>query len=250
LALEPRFVLGKKGMKKLCDRVLDKIKDEKIEPKPRWHFLLKDYFIWLAFAVSMIVGALAFCVTLSITADNDWDIYRYLGLSPAKHILLSLPYVWIISILLFLGLALYNYKHTRSGYRHGTFVVLGLSVIGSVVLGSVFHSLGMGRKIDQMFAQNIPLYQNLHCCCNRKDIWTQPQKGLLGGKIMDFSGPDHFQVEDFVGKSWEIEGQNIFWRGSLVPRKGILIKMVGEKRKNNFFWAREVRPWSGWENEE
>lgn len=237
-------------MDKLCDKVLCKIKEEKIEPKSRWRFLLKDYFIWLAFGASVIVGALAFCVALSSIVDNDWDIYRYLSVSPMKHFLLSLPYLWIVLLVLFLGLAFYNYRHTKGAYRHGTFVVLGLSVVGGLVLGSVFHSFGMGRKIDRMLAKNIPLYQNINCCCNRKNIWTQPGKGLLGGKIISVVNPDRFEVEDFVGEPWEVEGINVLWRGSAIPRKGILIKIVGEKRENHFFRAREVRSWNGWESEE
>jgi len=241
-----RLSFRKNIMSKFCDKVLCKIKEEKIEPKPKWHFLLKDYFVWLAFAVSLIVGALAFCVALSIILDNDWDIYRYLSLSPAKHILLSLPYIWIFAILLFLGLALYNYKHTKSGYRSGTFVVLGLSVVGSVVLGSVFHSLGMGRKIDRIFSQNIPLYQNVHCCCNRKDIWTQPEKGLLGGRILNIRKEDEFDIEDFGGIIWQIEKNNeTLIRGPVLIIENEEVKLIGEKRTEKRFRAREIRPWAG-----
>jgi len=233
-------------MKKLCDKVLEKIRKEKIEPKPRWHFLLKDYFVWLAFAVSAFVGALAFCVTLSIVVDNDWDIYRYLSMSPAKHILLSLPYLWIVVILLFLGLAFYNYKHTKGGYRHGTFVVLALSIAGSVVLGLVFHSLGMGRKIDRIFSQNLPFYQNVHCCCNRKDIWSQPEKGLLGGRILNVRLENGFDIEDFGGIIWQVEKNNeTLIRGPVLIIENEEVKLIGEKRDERRFRAREIRPWSG-----
>lgn len=235
-------------MKKFCDKVLEKIKEEKITPKPRWQFLLKDYFVWLAFAVSVIVGGLAFCVALSITINNDWDIYHYLSLSPAKHILLSIPYIWIILIFLFLGLSFYNYKHTKGGYRHGAFVVLGLSVVGSVILGLVFNSLGMGRKIDRMFAENIPLYQNIHCCCNRKDIWSQPEKGLLAGEVRKIANDDEFELKDFTGLVWQVEkDEKIIMPVNFVIVIGRKVKLIGEKRAEKLFWAREIRPW---ENDE
>lgn len=231
-------------MDKLCDKVLCKIKEEKIEPKPRWQFLLKDYFVWLAFAVSVIVGGLAFCVVLSIISDNDWDIYRYLNLSPAKHVLLSLPYIWIVLIFLFLGLAFYNFKHTKSGYRRGAFLVLGLSIAGSFVLGSFFHALGWGGKIDRIFAKNVPLYQNIHCCCNRQDIWTQPEKGLLGGQIIEVKQETGFDLEDFRGMSWEVEKDSqTLIRGPVLVRKGEKVKLIGEKKAEKRFRAREIRPW-------
>jgi len=227
----------------LRNKILERIKREKIEPRPRWHFLLKDYCLRLAFFFSLIIGGFAFCAALTIIIDNDWDIYRYLSVNPVKYFLFSLPYLWIIFIFLFLGLAFYNYKHTKGGYKHETFVVLGLSVIGGIILGSFFHSLGMGRKIDRALAKNVPFYKNIHFSCNREGIWSQPEKGLLGGEIREIEDRDHFQIEDFVGASWEIEGENIFWRGNIIPQKGILVKIVGEKRDNLLFWAREVRLW-------
>jgi len=238
-------------MQKLCDKVLCKIKGEKIEPRPRWQFLLKDYFIWLAFAISVLVGGLAFCVALSITVDNDWDIYKYLNVNPTQHILLSIPYLWIILLLLFLGLAFYNYKHTKGGYRHGTFVILGFSVVGSVIVGSIFHSMEMGREIDRIFVKNVPLYQKIHCCCHRKDIWSQPEKGLLGGRILSVRMEDGFDLEDFQGLVWQVEKDSQAFVGSpVLVQEGREVKLIGEKRAEKLFWAWEIRPWMGWEDED
>lgn len=232
-------------------KLVEKIKCEKICPAPKWRFLLRNYFVWLAFAASVVVGGLAFCVTLSIVADNDWDIYKYLNISPIQHILLSLPYLWIVLLVLFLGLAFYNYKHTKCGYRHGVLAVLGLSIVGSLLLGSFFHYAGMGRKIDQIFAKNVPLYQNMHCCCNRQDIWSQPEKGLLGGRIIHVSLENDFDLEDFQGAVWQIENdRQIFMRGPTLVREGGEVKLIGERKAEKIFWAREIRPWMGWGSDE
>ena len=237
-------------MGELEKKILEKIKEEKIVPKPRWQFLLKDYSIWSAFLVSVVVGGLAFCVALSITVDNDWDIYRYLSISPVKHMLLSLPYLWIVLLFLFLALAFYNYKHTKIGYRHSVFIVLGLSIAGSILLGYVFHSAGIGRKIDRIFARNVPLYQEMECCSNRKDIWSQPDKGLLGGRILNVRFEDGFDLEDFQGIVWQVEknGQ-VLIREPFLVRVGEGVKLIGEERAQQHFWAREIRHWDGWEDE-
>lgn len=228
----------------LGNKILEKIRKEKIEPKPRWHFLLQDYFVWLAFGVSLVVGGLTFCVALSIMVDNDWDIFRYLSVSPIKHVLLSLPYVWIILIILFLGLALYNYKHTKNGYKHETFYVLGLSVVGSLILGSFFHLLGAGRKIDRIFANNLPIYQKIHCCCHRKDIWSQPEKGLLSGEILKAFGSDGFELEDFGGFVWQVEkDEKVLMPVGFLIVAGRKVKLIGEKRTEKLFRAREIRFW-------
>jgi hypothetical protein len=238
-------------MGELEKKILEKIKEEKIVPRPRWQFLLKDYSIWTAFFVSVVVGGAAFCVALSIAVNNDWDIYRYLSVSPSKHILISLPYLWIILLFLFLWLAFYNYKHTKSGYKHCAFVVLGLSVAGSLLLGYAFHTVGMGRKIDRIFARNIPFYQEMQCCSNRKDVWDQPEKGLLGGRILQVRMEDGFDLEDFQGVVWQVEkdGQ-VFMRDPVLMRVGEGVKLIGEKRAEQHFWAREIRHWDGWEDDE
>lgn len=228
----------------LGNKVLERIKAEKIEPKPRWQFLLKDYFVWLAFGISLLVGGLAFCVMLSIILDNDWDIYRYLEIGLFEHFLISLPYLWILLLLLFLAVAYYNYRHTKKGYCCRAFTILALSVFGSVMLGTFFHILGLGGRIDRTLSRNFPVYQQIHCCCHRQDIWTQPEKGLLGGRILNVRKEDEFDVEDFGGIVWQIEKNN----ETLIRRPVLIIeneevKLIGEKKAEKIFWAREVRPW-------
>jgi hypothetical protein len=233
-------------MGKLCDKVLHKIKEEKISPKPRWHFLLRDCFLWLAFAVSVIVGSLAFCVIFTITLNNDWDIYDRLGRTFFQHVIFSLPYLWIILVILFLGLAFYNYKHTKEGYRYEAFTILGLSVIASIVLGALFSASGAGERIDLYLVRNFPGYEKLSCCRNRQDIWLQPEKGLLAGEIMEIEDESDFTLEDFNGFVWQVEKEPDFVRrGPVLEREGEEVKLLGEREDEFIFHAHEMRRWNG-----
>lgn len=234
-------------MNKLCNKVLEKIKEEKIKPKPKWHFLLKDYFVWLVFSVSVIFGGLAFCVTLAVLLDSDWDIYRQLGQNFWGNVLLSLPYLWIVLMFLFLGFAFYNYKHTKKGYRCQTCLIFGSSVAASVILGLFLHFyLDFGGKIDKYFSQKIPLYENFGCYCYRKKIlWTQPEKGFLGGKIIQIKRENSFNLEDFQGVVWEIEkSEPMLIRRPVLLIENEEVKLIGEKKGERIFRAREARPWS------
>ncbi len=208
--------------------------------------MLKNYFVWLAFVVSVIVGALAFCVVLSVFFESDWDIYRYLGLSPVKYVLLSFPYVWIVLLFLFLGLAFYNYKHTKKGYRCRTCVFFGLSVVASLVLGSFFHFyLGLGEKMDRYFSQKVPVYERAGChCCRKKALWSQPEKGLLGGRIIEIRQGEGFDLEDFKGLVWQVEkDEQTFVRKPVLIIENEEVKLLGEEKAEKHFWAREIRPW-------
>jgi len=70
-------------MNDFSKETLEKIKKEKVHPRPRWYFLTRDYFFWIMFA---------------ITTNLDWDIYQYLGLSLSEAVVKSLPYLWIALI--------------------------------------------------------------------------------------------------------------------------------------------------------
>src|SRR5665648_1197459 len=92
-------------MKNISNEVLKKIKDNNIKPKPRWYFITKNYFIWLIFGISIILGSFAFSMVLFIIKQLDWDIYHYIGESFLKTVFVSLPYLWLISV---------SYTHLRA----------------------------------------------------------------------------------------------------------------------------------------
>jgi hypothetical protein len=233
-------------MEKLCDKVLCKIKEEKIEPKPRWFFLARDYCIWSAFLFSVIVGSLAFCVVLAVSINNDWDIYGHLGRTFFQHLIFSLPYLWIILLALFLWLAYFNYKHTRKGYRYHAYTIFGLSIVSSIVLGSIFSASGMGTRIDRFLDQSIPNFKAVNCCQTHEKDWDQPEKGLLGGRIKDVVSQNDFQLEDFNGAIWLVQesaGTVVF--EPLRVSVGEEVKIIGREQQENVFWAEEIRPWEG-----
>jgi hypothetical protein len=231
-------------MSELGKKVLEKIKEEKIGPKPRWRFLFKDYFIWLMFLISLIIGAIAFCVSLHILFENDWDLYQYLHRSLAGHILISIPYLWIIFLILFIGVAYYNFKHTKEGYRRETYMIVGLSIVGSLILGTFLHTVGAGQTVEDVVASSIPFYEKLTCCHDRTDIWDQPEKGLLGGKITKTLNNKEFELKDFRGVFWQVqENEDTLEYEPVRIEAGEEIKIIGEKEQENVFWAREIRPW-------
>ena len=108
-------------MKNISNEVIKKIKDNNIKPKPRWYFITKNYFIWSIFGISIILGSFAFSMVLFIIKQLDWDIYHYMGDSFLKTVFISLPYLWLIFLILFTGVAYYSFIHTKRGYRFKSF---------------------------------------------------------------------------------------------------------------------------------
>lgn len=226
----------------ISDKIIEKIREEKITPKPRWQFLLKYYVFWTIFGASIIVGSLSFAVILHTTLENDWDIYRYLDKSLFEYIFISLPYFWIILLAVLLWVAYYDYRHTKTGYRYQYYwIVLG-SILISFILGLGSLRLGIGKEIDEIFARNIPYYNGT--LKHKKEVWSHPEKGLLAGRIKTIIDEKDFNLEDFKGEIWEIRESNIVWHET--PKIEEEVKLIGEKSDSCcIFFVKEIRSWVG-----
>ncbi len=230
-------------MKKLSDKIVSEIKEKKIRPKPKWIFLLKDYFIWSIFGISVVIGGLAFVVILFLLTTNDWDVYKHLGRDPSLYFLTMLPRIWIGTLILFLLIAYYNYRHTKKGHRYKTYVIVLGSVLGSVVIGTVLFFTGLGSRIEESFASVLPYYGGF--MEHRMKIWTQPQKGLLAGEIIKVKSKNILLIEDFKKNVWKVDISNALWRRRRIVGIGDKIKIIGVEKSGNVFIAREIRPWIG-----
>ncbi|MCK5767319.1 MAG: hypothetical protein KAH35_02955, partial [Candidatus Atribacteria bacterium] len=129
-------------MKNISEEIFKKIKKENIKPKSYRYFATKNYFIWFLFGISIILGSFAFSMILFMFRQLDWDIYHYLGNSFLKTVFISLPYLWLIFLILFLGIAYYNFIHTKRGYRFRFITILVTSLIISTLLGTALYFNG------------------------------------------------------------------------------------------------------------
>jgi hypothetical protein len=222
------------------EKILKTIKESHIKPEPRWKFLAKNDVLWVAFAVSLLVGAVSFGVILEMLANHDWDIYAYLHKSFFVYLIYSLPYVWFVCLAAVLSLAYYNFIHIRGWYHHRVYLVVLASVAGSVFLGSVFFSFGIGRQIDQVLTDNVPYYDLLKV--DKKNLWVHPQDGLLGGTVEDVKTGNFFIIRDYKGNSWIVESS-----GPPPPppaiRIGEKVKIIGREKDPGTFQADEIRDW-------
>lgn len=227
-------------MKNLADKIVDKIEEDKIKPQPKWKFLVKDYFIWTTFVLAVIVGGLAFLVILFSLTSNDWDIHRYLHRGFLEHLIISLPYFWFIILTFFVLVAYYNYRHTKHGYQYKTYLIVLGSIALSVVLGLGMFFAGWGNKIENIFAERIPYYKGI--AKYKIKTWSQPEKGLLAGEIIKID-KDILSVKDFEENIWKVDIQNTLWKRGEIAEIGKQIKIIGTKKFEDEFIAKETRPW-------
>jgi len=229
-------------MKNISGEVFKKIKDNNIKPKSRWYFVTKNYFIWSIFVISIILGSFAFSMVIFIIKQLDWDIYHYIGDSFLKTVFISLPYLWLIFLILFIGVAYYNFIHTKRGYRFKFISILLISLIISITLGTGLYFNGFSERLENIFSGKIPYYNRLVYSCQEQ--WMQPERGLLAGTIIEMGLPENsFILRDLENNRWKIETSKVIWKGKLTPTTNLKIKLIGKLIDDNNFVAMEIRPW-------
>ena len=231
-------------MTKFSESIVGKIKGDHIAPVPRWHFLLRSYVFWTLFVFSVFLGSLSFGVIVHIVNSGDLDLLNHLQGNVVTSAVMLLPYFWLLFLILFATVAYVNWKHTKLGYRFKRrWIVLG-SVLMSAFFGSIFYVLGMAQEVDNLMIKSIPLY-NQSKNQARIELWQQPDKGMLIGKIVDMTNNEsNLVVEDGSGTDWNVVADiKNKTKGQIqeIKKKGAIVKIVGDMKGKNDFVAKDVR---------
>lgn len=223
--------------------VLSQIKDQKITPRPHWQYSLKNYGLWFLACLSTILGALAVTVIIFILTDCDWDVFTYLDHNFWYQVIISLPYLWLASLMLLVAVIFYNLRHTKGGYRYGAYKIIGFSILVSVLLGIIMFYGGLGSQINEGLTSRLPMYGRL--VRTNRNLWAYPEHGLLAGNIKLINGDQGFIVEDLNGMMWMVatDTQTIWDCCGGRVATNTVIKMIGKKQGDHNFRAKNIRPW-------
>lgn len=227
--------------KEFDQKLVEKIKEEKISPKPRWHFLLKNGVVWASGILALLIGAAAVSVMIYLLKYSGWELRAETHKSFMEFFLLTLPYFWIVFLGLFVFLLYYNVKHTKTGYRYPIWMISVSGVLASIILGSVFYMFGLGRKIDNVLGEKAPLYEIV---INRQmSFWFAPEEGRLSGMIASEVSDGRFYLIDPVGNAWQVSGRD--FDDEELPeflKAGEPVSIVGRVTGKDTFRADFVKP--------
>ena len=226
-------------MDHLSKNIVDKIKKEKIIPVPKWHFLLKNYVVWVLFLISSMIGGIAFGIILLQLSDIDWTIIDRINSGPQELIITIIPYFWIVILIVFIGIAYHNFRHTSKGYKSGTFIILGISILVSVIAGSIVFASGISRRIEN-FRENTPFVREIHA--PHMKLWMQENKGLMAG-IIEKLDRDKILLRSLKDRPWNIDIRNAKLINIPQLKLKQKIEIIGEKIDNTHFKAHEIRSW-------
>jgi hypothetical protein len=226
----------------LIQKILEKIKNEKIQPRPKWEFLLKTYAFWGSFFLSLFLGSLAVAIIIFRSRMTDWNLHSHSGDNFGIFIIKALPFLWIIALLSFIAIAYYNIRHTKTGYRYNFTILVVISVAVSVILGAGLDAFSLSEKIENNLSAKIPAYGD-YSYGHMASLWSRPEEGLLAGEIIKVNSPVSFELADFKNKIWLITSDRRELCESSHFLEGKLIKLIGEQTGEHDFIAYEFRPW-------
>jgi hypothetical protein len=230
-------------------RIFGRIKSEHLVPRPRWEFVFKNYFFWTLGALAVAFGALAFSATLFRIENVDWRLSVATHSSFFSFFIDAAPFVWVLTLILFVLIGYVNVRRTEHGYRYSLAVIAIGAILTSITLGSGLYAIGFGSRVDEIIGDHPPFYRPI--LVTERSWWLAPEKGLLGGQVVeDASDISSFMLRDFSGRVWEIDASDlrapdlaVIARGGMVRVVGLPIEVAMSSATSSVFHACFVFPW-------
>ncbi len=186
--------------KNFNENVLHKIKEEKLLPKPKWQFLLKNSIIWILGIFSLILGATATSLIFYMVRNEDAGIYSRAGGNPLEFLLVIVPLFWIICLFVFAVLVYFYIKHTKKGYKYSAKQIILVIIGASLLLGLAANAFGFDRLIDDTLGERAPFYDRV--INPQLNYWSNPDNGRLTGMIIAEQSPIEYSLVDRGGEVW------------------------------------------------
>ncbi|MEI6652685.1 MAG: hypothetical protein WCL42_08945 [Chlorobiaceae bacterium] len=228
--------------------ILDEIEKRHVELIPRWRFLVKRLSFWLLAAISVVTGGLAMATAIYVFIDNDFIadhdyIHRFFTERPlVEDIISSIPYVWLAALALFTLVAFFGFRHTKTGYRYSAPKVIAASLGASLLLSLCLNTVDVGGYIHRYLIENVHVYNNLINANEQR--WTNSQKGLLGGKVIQLDKVKQLIVlRDFSKGIWRVDISKAEVRPKTPIAPGRYLKITGIKTGRRTFQALSIQSW-------
>jgi hypothetical protein len=171
----------------LEEKIINKIKEEKIQPRSVWYFLARDYSLWSLVFVSVVLAGFSFAPIIFIIQNLELGYIKHISNNIYLFILSILPYPSIILCLLTTYLSTLAWERTAKGYKFDGKKVFTVSFLISLILGIFLNlSWNLGKLVDDDFRQaSFGNYRSFEQ--KRNEFWFKPAEGRILGNIKNIS---------------------------------------------------------------
>jgi heme/copper-type cytochrome/quinol oxidase subunit 2 len=211
----------------LKDNIFKTIEEKDVCPRSRWFFVCKETLVWVAWVVSVVVGAIAIAVTLFVVARSQYALYEAAYDTFFSFFVTAIPYLWLIVFALMSWLAVTNLRHTKHGYRYRPSVVIVSSLVVSLAGGAVLQLLGFGYHLDLKLGQEMKMYMSQDK--KEQQLWQAPNDGrLIGRQVHTTTVPTTTVVfEDSKGQRWRLDVSELSAMDVALLNSNTIVRLVG-----------------------
>lgn len=206
-------------------KILDRIEGEHLAPRPRWEFEARNAAFWSLGALAVLLGALASAALLFEIANAGWLYSAATHANFALFLLQVAPFLWFLVLALFTGLGYANIRHTKRGYRYSITLILLGAVLMSMTLGTALFLGGFGEEIEEAIGDHPPFYRPI--MATERSFWQDPADGLIAGTVTSVAADlSSFVLQDFTGRSWIIDTEDLDQNGLAAAARGGEVRVV------------------------
>lgn len=217
------------NQQQLEEKILAEIKSGQLKLRSKYVFLAEKLGLGSAFALSLLLAALFFSLSLFYLKASDNLIYLSFGSRGLFAFLESFPYLLVVVLVIFILLAGFILKKSEVAYRnHFSFLAIALLVF--VVLSGIALSLTDINRRIQHGAMGRPVMMSMF-----RPMGDEGFRGLAG-RVLEIG-------DGFVAVQTPCRKINLLSRG--VPdfaiieiQPGNFIVAVGERRGDQFIAER------------
>jgi hypothetical protein len=215
-------------MKKTSLKVIEKIKNEDIKPKPAWYFYLVKILLYLITIVTIILGAFSLSLVSYLLINQDWNIVW-------PNFIHLIPYAWIFSLIIFYIIAYFNFKLFPRSYKYSKIQLLTFVLLSSILVAIFLNFANLPAKLHERACKKSHLYQRVFD--SQTKPWHRPNEGFLSGKIINKT-KTFLEIKDINNNIWTVNYNHI----NDLPT-GTYWRFIGEKISDNEFNAHEIKHW-------
>ncbi len=228
-----------KDTSQLQSSVMERIKSGEVCPRSRGWFTCLECFVYSAWLVSVLIGAIALAALFYIMIHGWYSFYELTGMSRFGMVLAYLPVVWIVVLIGTVGLAYKNFRTTRRGYRYPVWLVLVACIGMSFIGGAAFYWLGVGQVVDTHLGERMSLYTS--SLQQEIAFWDQPDDHRWRGALASTSAG--WILTDRTGAEWMVSVMHLPVGAHQLPAEGALVHLLGTSTQPGMVTACALSQW-------
>ncbi len=164
------------------ERVFKTIEEKNMQPKPYWHFLVREWVVYVVAGSALVLGSVATGLSLYICGASRFMVHA-IELSSLDMVFEIVPFLWLALLVVALGYGTYAVRMIKHGYRfHKTWTV-GIALGVSIFVGAILYEAGLGATIDNYLLHTVPMYQP--ATGFRPTHFMDKKGGVFAGEIVE-----------------------------------------------------------------